>query len=202
MSQTTRRIGKVLLGYFFRGLLVLVPITVIVWALWKALAFLDNIIEMEVPGVGLIVLLAVITAAGWIASTLLFRPFADLGEELLSRVPFLKTLYGAVKDLMEGLVGNKKKFDRPVLVRMGSGMDVQRVGFMTQTDLSLLGIGSEQVAVYLPHAFAWSGNLVIVPAANITPIHANAADVMKFVVSGGVSRMEDSPTSGLEKHVH
>lgn len=183
--------ARLLLSYFFRGLLVLVPITVIVWALWQGFAFLDNIIPMERPGVGLALLLAIVTAAGWLASTLLFQPFAELGDLILGRVPFLRTLYGAVKDLMEALVGNKKKFDRPVLVRLGPGMDAQRVGFMTETDLTHLGLGSDQVAVYLPHAFAWSGNLVIVPAANVTPMNAKAPDVMKFVVSGGVTRMAE-----------
>jgi uncharacterized membrane protein len=184
-------IGRVLISYFLRGLLVLVPITVVLWALWRSLTFLDSIIPMDIPGVGLAVLLTVITVAGWLASTLLFRPFAELGELMLERVPFLKTLYGAVKDLMEALVGNKKKFDQPVLVRLGPGMDAQRIGFMTQTDLSHLGIGTDRVAVYLPHAFAWSGNLVIVPVSNVTPLDARAPDVMKFVVSGGVSQMDD-----------
>jgi uncharacterized membrane protein len=184
-------LGRALISYFLRGLLVLVPITVILWALWRSLTFLDSIIPMDIPGVGLAVLLTVITVAGWLASTLLFRPFAELGELMLERVPFLKTLYGAVKDLMEALVGNKKKFDQPVLVRLGPGMDAQRIGFMTQTDLSHLGIGEDRVAVYLPHAFAWSGNLVIVPRSNVTPLDARAPDVMKFVVSGGVSQMDD-----------
>jgi uncharacterized membrane protein len=45
--------------------------------------------------------------------------------------------------------------------------------------------------VYLPHAFNWSGNLFIVPKANLTILDARAADVMKFVVSGGVSQVDD-----------
>lgn len=184
-------IGRLLLSYFFRGLLVLVPITVIAWALWQSFAFLDSIIPMEVPGTGLVLLLSIITLAGWLASTLLFEPFALIGELVLERVPFLKTLYGAVKDLMEALVGKKKRFDQPVLVRMGTGIEAQQIGFMTQTDLSHLGISTDRVAVYLPHAFAWSGNLVIVPAANVTRLEASAPDVMKFVVSGGVSHMEE-----------
>ena len=184
-------VGHLLLSYFFRGLLVLVPVTVVAWAFWLSFAFLDGIIPMEVPGAGLALLLFIITLSGWLASTLLFEPFVMVGEMILERVPFLKTLYGAVKDLMEALVGNKKKFDRPVLVRLGPGMDAQRVGFMTQTDLSHLGLGADRVAVYLPHAFAWSGNLVIVPTENVTPIQASAPDVMKFVVSGGVSHTDE-----------
>jgi len=78
-----------------------------------------------------------------------------------------------------------------VLVRLGSGYDVERLGFITQDDLSHLGVGPEKVAVYLPHAFNWSGNLFIIPVRNITPLDTRAADVMKFVVSGGVSQVDD-----------
>lgn len=191
MSITTRRLGKILLSYFLRGLLVLVPITITVWAIWSVFVFLDTIIETKIPGAGILLLLGIITVAGWLASTLLFKPLAELADETLQRVPFLKTLYGTLKDLVEAVVGNKKKFDRPVLVRLGAGMDAQRVGFITQDDLSHLGLGTDQVAVYLPHAFAWSGNLMIVPRINVTPLDARAADVMKFVLSGGVSRVDE-----------
>lgn len=191
MSITTRRLGRILLSYFLRGLLVLVPITITVWAIWRVFVFLDTIIETKIPGAGILLLLGIITVAGWLASTLLFKPLAELADETLHRVPFLKTLYGTLKDLVEAVVGNKKKFDRPVLVRLGAGMDAQRVGFITQDDLSHLGLGPDQVAVYLPHAFAWSGNLMIVPRINVTPLDARAADVMKFVLSGGVSRVDE-----------
>ena len=183
--------GRILLGYFLRGLLVLVPVTVIVWASWQALAFLDGIIEVDIPGVGLLLLLAIITVAGWLASSYLFQPFLEMGNELLQKVPFLKTLYGAVKDLMEAVVGNKRRFDRPVLVKLDRRADVEKVGFITEDDLTHIGIPDGKVAVYLPHAFNWSGNLVVVPVENVTALSANAADVMKFVVSGGVSKVAD-----------
>ena len=89
---------------------------------------------------------------------------ADLGEDLLQRIPFLKTMYGALKDLMEALVGNKKKFDRPVLVRLGSGYGCGTRGLHHAGGPAAPGRGADKVAVYLPHAFAWSGNLFIVPA--------------------------------------
>lgn len=191
MALNGRRTGRIVLGFFFRGLLLLVPITVIVWTLWRVLAFLDGIIPLDIPGLGLATLLAIITVVGWLGSTILFQPLADFGDELLQRVPVIKTMYGALKDLMEALVGSKRKFDRPVMVRLGAGMEAHRLGFITQEDLQYLGIGPDMVAVYFPHAFAWSGNLMVVPRANVRPIDAEPADVMKFVVSGGVSKVAD-----------
>lgn len=191
MSLTPRRIGRIALGFFFRGLLLLVPVTIMLWAVWYVLEFLDSLIDVDIPGLGLLILVVSITVVGWLGSTILYQPFAEIGEEILKRVPFLKTFYDALKDLMEALVGSKKKFDRPVLVKLGEGMDVERVGFVTQDDLQYLGVQEGKVAVYMPHAFNWSGNLYIVPIRNITPIDARATDVMKFVVSGGVSQADD-----------
>lgn len=190
MPFHARRTSRILLGYFFRGLLLLVPITVIVWTVWRILAFLDSIIQTDIPGLGILLLLAIITVAGWLGSTILFQPLAEIGDEVLQKVPVIKTMYGALKDMMEALVGSKRKFDRPVLVRLGD-VEAERLGFITQEDLEHLGIGSDSVAVYLPHAFAWSGNVFIVPRANVRPIDANPADVMKFAVSGGVSKVAE-----------
>lgn len=189
-----------LLSLFFRGLLVLVPATIMIWSMWTALKYLDGIIQTSIPGLGLIILITIITLAGFLATTFLFEPLATLGEELLQRIPFLKTLYGALKDLVEALVGSKRKFDRPVLVRIGEGYDAERLGFITQSDLSHLGLGPDKVAVYLPHAFNWSGNLFIVPIKNITPLNTKAKDVMKFVVSGGVSQVDDEGEHSDQVH--
>lgn len=191
MSLNARRTSRVILGYFFRGLLLLVPVTVIVWALWRVLAYLDSIIPTDIPGLGILILLAIITVSGWLGSTIIFQPLAEIGDEVLQKVPVIKTMYGALKDMMEALVGSKRKFDRPVMVRLGAGMDAYRLGFITQEDLEHLGIANDMVAVYFPHAFAWSGNLVVVPRANVKPLGAEPADVMKFVVSGGVSKVAD-----------
>ncbi len=182
---------RLVLSYFFRGILLTVPIAVIGVVLWKALVFLDTIIPYEIPGLGLLTLLAGVTLIGWIGSTVLYQPVADFGNEVLQRIPLLKTFYDALKDMVEALVGSKKKFDRPVLVRMVQGSNLEKLGFITQDDLSLLGIAAGRVAVYLPHSFAWSGNLYIVPTENVTPLNARAGDVMKFIVSGGVAGVDD-----------
>ena len=159
---------RLILSYFFRGILLTVPIAVIGVVLWKALVFLDTIIPYDIPGLGLLTLLAGVTLIGWIGSTVLY-----------------------LKDMVEALVGSKKKFDRPVLVRMVQNSNLEKLGFITQDDLTILGIAGGRVAVYLPHSFAWSGNLYIVPTENVTPLHARAGDVMKFIVSGGVAHVDE-----------
>lgn len=189
--MTTRSFWRALLGYFLRGLLLTVPIAVIVAVLYRSLSWLDTIIKFDVPGLGLLILLGGVTTIGYLGSTVLYAPIAEFFEEVLKRVPFLKTIYDALTDLMEALVGSKRKFDRPVLVRMVKDSSLEKIGFITASDLSHLGVSGNKVAVYLPHSFAWSGNLYIVPTENVTPLHAKAGDVMKFIVSGGVVEVDD-----------
>lgn len=189
--MTTRRFWRLLLGYFLRGLLLTVPISVIIWAAVRALNLLDGIIPVGIPGLGFIILIVGVTVIGYLGSTVLYQPIADLGQEVLQRIPFLKTIYDALTDLMEALVGSKKKFDQAVLVRMIEGSSLEKLGFITAKDLSDLGIPGNKVAVYLPHSFAWSGNLYIVPAENVTILDAKAGDVMKFIVSGGVVEVDE-----------
>lgn len=186
-----RNLGQLLLGYFFRGLLLVVPVAVIALVAFEALAWLDQIVHVDVPGLGLVIVLASIVVIGWLGSTFLYQRLAEIGDDLLRRIPFLKTVYDALKDLMEGLVGSKKKFDRPVLVTPLDGSGLGQLGFLTQEDLSHLGIGADHVAVYVPYSFAWSGRLFIVPASAVTPINAKAAEAMKFILSGGVTRVDE-----------
>jgi len=180
-----------LLRYFVRGIIFLTPATVTVYVIVQIFIIIDGIIPIDIPGLGLLTLLGVIILFGILASTVLARPFVNWGNRLLKSAPMIKTIYSAIKDLVTAFVGTQKKFDRPVLVKMYEKAEVQKLGFLTGTDLEDLGIGKDRVAVYLPHSYAFSGNLFIVPAENVTPIDAKPADVMKFIVSGGVARMSD-----------
>ena len=186
-----RNIGRLILGYFFRGLLLIVPVAVIVAVAFEALRWLDQIVQVDIPGLGIVIVLTSIIVIGWLGSTFFYQRMAEIFEDILRRVPFLKTVYDALKDLMEGLVGSKKKFDRPVLVTPLDGSGLGQLGFLTQEDLSHLGVDSNHVAVYVPYSFAWSGRLFIVPVACVTPIDAKAAEVMKFILSGGVTRVDE-----------
>ncbi|MGB3527124.1 MAG: DUF502 domain-containing protein [Flavobacteriales bacterium] len=186
-----RNIGRLLLGYFFRGLLLIVPVAVISVVAFEALRWLDQIVQVKIPGLGIVIVLTSIVLIGWLGSTFFYQRMAEIIEDVLRRVPFLKTVYDALKDLMEGLVGSKKKFDRPVLITPLDGSGLGQLGFLTQEDLRHIGIGADHVAVYVPYSFAWSGRLFIVPVSSVTPIDAKAAEVMKFILSGGVTRVDE-----------
>jgi uncharacterized membrane protein len=189
------KLFKIILNYFLRGVLFLVPVAATIYVIVQTFLYIDGLIPINVPGLGLLTLLATITIFGMLASTVLAQPFVYWGNQLLNSAPLVKTIYSSVKDLLSAFVGQEKRFDQPVLVKLYEGALVQKLGFMTADDLSELGIPSGKVAVYLPHSYAFSGNLFIVPAESITLIDAKAADVMKFIVSGGVTKIGEQPES-------
>jgi len=192
------KISSRLLNYFFQGLLFIAPITVTIWAIVKLFfyingllqGYVDKVIGIYIPGLGLIILLLIITLIGFLGSTIIFQPIINYFDKLLAKAPLIKIVYTAVKDLVSAFVGKKKRFNQPVLVKISNNTALEKIGFVTNNDLSIIGQSNEKVAVYLPHSYAWSGNLFIVPADHITPINASSTEVMKFVISAGVTNID------------
>ncbi len=134
--------------------------------------------------------LGLLTLLGALASTIVLKPFTYLFSRFLDRAPLIRTIYNAVKDLVGAFVGKKKSFSQPVLVKLSNDTTIEKLGFITSEDLHELGLDSTKIAVYLPHSYAFSGNLFIVDRRNVTPLSAKSADVMKFIVSGGVAKAD------------
>ncbi|EMR01692.1 DUF502 domain-containing protein [Cesiribacter andamanensis] len=183
---TTKR----LLYFFLRGLLILVPIALTVYIIVVTLAWIDSLVPAEIPGLGLLIVASLITLIGYLASTFMAKPIFELVEELIMEVPLISMIYSSIKDLLAAFVGDKKKFNQPVIVEMQEGSQLYKVGFMTQDDMRIMG-HADKVAVYLPHSYNFSGNLYIVPRERVSLLHLPSGDVMKFVVSGGVSGYQE-----------
>lgn len=181
-NNTVRR----LINYFFRGLLILVPIVVTIYLIVVSLQWIDSLIPINIPGLGLIIVMGIIVVFGYLASTLIARPIFDLMEDIIVSIPLISPIYSSTKDLLSAFVGDKKKFTQAVLVTMDAANGIQKLGFLTQEDLQILGL-MDKVAVYLPHSYNFSGNFYIVPKEQVILLDLPSSDVMKFVVSGGVS---------------
>lgn len=181
-------------NFFIRGLLFLAPVYFTGTILYQVFLFLDGIIPIGIGsgderirlwGVGLVLVLGIVVGVGFLGSTFLAVPVFRVFEDFMNRLPLVRIIYSSIKDLTDAFVGDKKKFNQPVLVKMDESLS--RLGFLTQEDLIDLGL-PEKVAVYLPQSYAFAGDLFIVPRENITLLDINAAEVMKLIVSGGVSR--------------
>lgn len=171
---------------FFEGLLILVPVVTTLYVAWLVLETIDGWLNIPIPGVGFLVTVGLITLTGRYASTVFVQKMLDVLERVLIKAPFVKLLYTSLKDLIAAFMGEKRRFDQPAVVSLSPGGHAEAVGFVTRTDLEFLGL-LNHVAVYFPQAYNFAGHVLVFPKEQVRPIEAESADVMAFIVSGGVS---------------
>ena len=189
--QFNRKLLGDLFGYFMRGLLLIVPFALTIYIISHALNLIDGLIGTQLPGLGIAILLISITFFGYLGSTLLVRSIFDLTESFITKVPLISTIYSSLKELISAFVGKKKKFDKPVLVLLNKEARLHKLGFITQQELKDINLPGS-IAVYIPHSYNFSGDLFILPREAVTPVDIASTEVMKFIVSGGVTDLQNS----------
>lgn len=188
--------GRRLAAYFFRGLVLLAPLAVTIYVCVVLFRSVDGWLHLPIPGAGFIATLVLITLVGFLGSNLLGRGAVSLFDSLLNRLPFVNLVYGSTRDLVKAFVGEKRKFDKPVLVQLLAGGNAYVLGFITQESLAQFG-EAELVSVYVPQSYHWAGQVYVFPASVVKRLDASSAAVMAFIVSGGVTdipRPDDEPT--------
>lgn len=178
------------LRYFFSGTLFIVPLVATVYFIFVSFRWLDNLLSLPYPGLGVAIILLAITAFGYLTTNFAFKTAADWFDHLINKIPLVKLIYSAVKDLLSAFVGDKKKFNKPVLVRINKDNNLYQIGFITQPDLAELGL-QDMVVVYFPHSYAFSGYHYFVAKENVRPLNIPGPIAMKFIISGGVSGLKD-----------
>jgi uncharacterized membrane protein len=176
---------KRLANYFFKGLVFLVPIALTVYVFVWAFRLVDGWLGLSIPGLGLVVTLVGVTLIGFLLSHLVTRKVLSIVEAFFVRVPVAKFVYTSVKDLMGAFVGEKRRFDRPVVVDFSPG-GFMMLGFITRESLEMFHL-SESVAVYFPQSYNVAGNLALVPRARVRPVSVDGSQFMAFIVSGGIT---------------
>ncbi|MBP1612091.1 MAG: hypothetical protein H6Q01_754 [Acidobacteria bacterium] len=175
--------------YFMRGLLVVVPAAAAIYVVWLTVTTVDRTIASilrrpVIPGVGFLLTVVLIVLIGALASGFAMRWLFGAIDRLFKRTPLVQLIYTSLRDLIDAFVGEKRRFDRPVVVRVGDGVEV--LGFVTRDDLAALGLPG-RAAVYLPQSYNFAGNLIVVPAERVRPLAVDSRTAMTLIVSGGVS---------------
>lgn len=197
MSETTEvKRGftyKSIFRYFLQGVLVLAPITITGWLVYWLFEKIDGILRphVNIPGLGFVIIIAFVILMGWISSTLVMTSILNLFDHWLEKTPGVKFIYTSVKDFFGAFAGDKKKFDKAVLVNVFAD-DVWIIGFLTDHELQKFEMGAEHVSVYVPQAYNFAGQLYILPRARLKRIEQlTSGDVMKYAVTGGVVHVDD-----------
>jgi uncharacterized membrane protein len=196
-----KKIFGIFLNYFIKGLIVVVPIGAAFFLIWWAISSLDSALNLSdilwtdskgkpiyIPGLGILNVVVIILIAGILMTYVVTEPIKRWFNRWINRLPLFKFLYSSIKDLTEAFVGEEKKFNEAVLVQVNE-FGLKKIGFLVQKDLSKLNLPGE-VAVYFPFSYSFAGQVVIIPADKVKPIDKNSADMMKFVISGGVSGLD------------
>lgn len=196
-----KKLFAVLFNYFVKGLIIVLPIGtaafLMYWAVWK----LDSLLNLSgffltdshgkpvyIPGLGILNVVIIVMIAGILVTNVITEPIKRWLNRWINKLPIFKFLYSSIKDLTEAFVGEEKKFNEPVLVEINE-FGLKKVGFLVQKDLEKIGLPGE-VAVYFPWSYSFAGQVVIISADKVKPIDRSAADMMKFVISGGVSGLD------------
>ena len=193
-----RVLSKKFIEYFLKGVVVVLPLAIIAYLVYALVSGLDDLFAAIFPnlknttGIGVLLTIIIIVGAGMLSRSIITRPFSDLFNTFVEKTPGIKVLYKPLKDFFEGLVGEKKKFSEPVLVKLNNQPEVWQFGFITQRDMDFIGMDG-YISVYCPKSYGIMGDLFVVQAGNIKMIEGsmNPSEVMKFVVSGGVAADPD-----------
>jgi uncharacterized membrane protein len=181
--------------YLLTGIVVIAPVGVTVFVLWWIFARLDAIlgrifaaVGVRVPGLGLVVLVALVIGVGWVAQQAVGRQLINMGRNWLMRFPLTKSIYSAASQLTEQILGEKKRFFRSCVLVEYPRPGCWVVGFLTSEAAGEISdlTGKDAVAVFIPTTpNPTSGYVVFVPRTDIRTLQMSVEDGFKLVISGG-----------------
>ena len=203
-----RTIARKLFKYFLQGLIILAPITITLWAVLSLFSWVDSILPdfihrlfprlaldengnpRHIPGLGFILVIVIVFGVGYVSSSFIVSKLVELFDNILEKTPGIKIIYSTIKDFFEAFAGNRRKFDRAVLVSI-EAPDIWRIGFITHQELTEFGL-QEYISVYIPQSYAFAGHLYFVKKERVRLItDITSTEAMKFAISGGVTNIED-----------
>jgi len=195
-AAEARPLTRMLVRSFLNGLIFLGPVALTVYICYQAFVWVDGWLNLSIPGAGFVLTVALVTLLGYVASSVFASSALDIVDGLFARLPFVRLVYSALRDVFGAVAGDQRRFTTPVLVETIAGSGIRVMGFVTQPSLEVFGL-ADQVAVYFPFSYSFAGQPLIVPRERLVPVHARPADVLAFIVSGGIAIPDaPAPSSG------
>lgn len=192
-----------ILKYFLQGVLVVAPIAITFYLIYWFVSSIDNLLPIFTSkdqqgnvtthnyGLGFLIIIAALIVIGLLSTSFITKGIFSLFDDWLERTPGVKFIYSSVKDFFEAFAGNKRKFNKSVLVSLYNN-DIYQIGFITNEDASEFGL-HDYVTVYIPFSYSLAGAMYLVPSSKVKVVEGiSPAHTMKYVISGGVAEVEDS----------
>jgi uncharacterized membrane protein len=188
-----KNVLKTVLSYFIQGIIILAPIGITAYLLYWLFDKVDGILRpyLNIPGLGFVIIIVFVIFVGWVSSSFLMGSFINFFDHWLERTPGIKFIYSSIKDFFEAFAGDKRKFNKSVLINPFAD-DVWVVGFVTDEELQKFEFGADKVAVYVPQAYNFAGQLYILPRSRVRAIeNITSGQAMKYTVTGGVVELDE-----------
>lgn len=193
--------AKQILRFFVQGLIILAPIGITAYVLYWLFDLVDGILRpyVNIPGLGFVIIILFVILVGWVSSTFLMGSFISFFDQFMERTPGIKFIYTSTKDFFEAFAGDKRKFNIAVMASVFSE-DVWIIGFLTDEEMQKFDMGADKVAVYVPQAYNFAGQLYILPRDKVKKIeHITSGEAMKYAVTGGVVDLDAERIEELKK---
>ena len=192
MNRAPVRLTKIF-RYFIQGIIILAPIGITAYVLYKLFDKVDGILRpyVNIPGIGFAIIVVFIILVGWLSSNFLMGGFINFFDQWMERTPVIKFIYSSTKDFFEAFAGDKIKFNKAVLANV-FGENVWIIGFLTDEEMQKFELGVDNVAVYVPQAYNFAGQLYILPRSRVKMIDTiTSGEAMKYAVTGGVVDLDE-----------
>jgi uncharacterized membrane protein len=185
---------KKIFRFFIQGIIIIAPIAITGYVLYWLFEKIDSILRPvvgDIPGLGFAIIIVFVILVGWVSSNFLMGSAITFFDQWMERTPGVKFIYSSTKDFFEAFAGDKRKFSRAVLASVFAD-DVWIVGFLTDEEMKKFDMGGDKVAVYVPQAYNFAGQLYILPRHKVRNIeHITSGEAMKYAVTGGVVDLEE-----------
>jgi uncharacterized membrane protein len=196
-------------AYFFAGILITAPIGITVWLAWQIITWIDQIVRdflppvynpetylpFSVPGLGLVIVIVALTLIGALTANLTGRIALRLGERILARMPVVRSVYSALKQIFETVLARKSTAFRQVVLIEYPRRGIWVLGFRTGTTEGEVQnlTEDEMVNVFIPTTpNPTSGFLLFLPSEDVYVLDMTVEDGIKMVVSGGIVTPPDT----------
>jgi len=207
---------KKIVQYFLQGLLIIAPIAITGYAIFWVITTVDSwlpifreavrdetgrVISYEVKnyGLGFVLILGAVIVIGYLSSFFIQSRLFNLFDHWLEKTPGVKFIYTSTRDFFEAFAGDKKRFNKAVLANVFSE-EVWIIGFLTDEEMQKFEMGADKVAVYVPQAYNFAGQLYILPKEKVKKINSiTSGEAMKYAVTGGVVDLSSDEKDVLPK---
>lgn len=188
---------------FFTGIVVATPVTITAWLVYAFISFADRTVKpliperylppdsvvFAIPGIGLIVAVIALTLLGAFAANIIGRSFLRVGERLVGRVPFVREVYGLIKQVLETMFASNQAGFKEVVLMEYPRPGLWAIGFVTATARGELAdrLGEDYIGIFVPTIpNPTSGFILWTPRAEITVLDMTVEEGVKLVLSAGI----------------